>query len=310
MKHIIISVLLLHTFAYLYCSEYVFSPALYNAIVDEKKEPKPALLELLKETNCTHNFTIVSIAVATQSWLRPTGTERWEIKDNSIRMNNRLSHLFAELCLLQKVKPLHSSYDYAVFFGGSLADVRNRLAYLIELYNRGIQCKCLIVLTGARQLDTILENRASLLHNNRQDLPSKQGLHYKGILPTTEPEMIKFVFQQTYIPNRLHNIPCVFIDTPPQISANGSSIRPNTQDTIAYWLKKCNPYPGSVLAISNQPFVGYQNAVLRNSMPKKFSIETVGNEYLDNQSVANILDSLARWIYNENNIIHTQQAKY
>ena len=94
-------------------------------------------------------------------------------------------------------------------------------------------------------------------------------------------------------------IPIVFVDTPMQKTENNNLRRPNTRDTINEWLQKYNPHNGSILAISNQPFIGYQDAVLRNILPKGFSIETVGCENLENETTTIILDSLARWIYHE-----------
>jgi hypothetical protein len=84
-----------------------------------------------------------------------------------------------------------------------------------------------------------------------------------------------------------------------QQAQNGTLRRPNTQDTIDEWLRSYNPQPGSILALSNQPYIGYQDAVLRKALPKTFDVETVGNACSNNTKSTVIIDSLARWIYNE-----------
>jgi len=310
LNHIIMSILLFHIFTYTSCSESIFSSALFDAIINHENKPKPVLLELLKETHTAHTGTLPSIALATQSWLRPAGKERWEFQHNPIATNNHLPELFKNLCLMQRVEPSRISYDYAVLFGGTLDDVRNRLAYLIALSNKGITFNSLVILTGQRLLDTTLESHELLLNDKIEGLPSQKTWYFDGKFPTTEPEMIKFVFEQTDIPSAWNKTRCFFVDAPMQTTENGSFRRPNTQDTITQWLKECNPRPGSILALSNQPFVGYQNSVLRNTLPKTFTIETVGNAYANNESLATIFDTLARWIYNENQIAHNQQAKY
>jgi hypothetical protein len=54
--------------------------------------------------------------------------------------------------------------------------------------------------------------------------------------------------------------------------------------------------------------VGYQNRVLKNILPKQFTIETVGSAYAYNESIATIFDTLARWVYNENQ--NNRKANY
>ncbi len=74
--------------------------------------------------------------------------------------------------------------------------------------------------------------------------------------------------------------------------------RPTTGDTIKLWLTELAPQ-GKILAISNQPYVGYQHAVLKSFVPKELLVETVGPK----TAVVNsdiVVDNLARWLYQEN----------
>ncbi len=311
MNRLFIFTMLFTIFIHSYCSEPIRSKKLLSALVNQDNKPTVALLELLNEMRAHHTDSFPSIVQTTQLWLRPTEKERWEFKNDFIEIKKpRLLKLFENLCLIQKVEPSKKYYDYALLFGGTLDDVRNRLAYLITLWDNGIRFNSLVILTGQRLLNATLENHERLLNNQHKGLPSKNTWHFKENFPTSEPEMIKFVFEQTDIPRAWDTVSRIFIDTPPQETGSNSFRRPNTEDTIIQWLKECKPQPGSILAISNQPFIGYQNAVLRKNMPQKFAMETVGSAYQDNESTTTILDALVRWIYNENHVLHNQQAKY
>jgi hypothetical protein len=286
-----------------YCSEpqenIHTKPTLSQILINQDNKPTPDLLKILQETNINHDGTWQDILTQTQkTWLRPAGQERWENQTPLTCVCENLPTLFENLALVHEVKPLKLHYNYAVFLGATLETVRSRLAHLITLWNDGIRFDSIIVLAGKRQLDSTLESPESLLNNTCAQLPSKQNWQFNGQLPTTETEMIKFVFDQTNTPEKWSTIPCIFVDAPMQTAENGSLRRPNTQDTVDEWLKQNNPTPGSILSISNQPYIGYQDAVLRKALPKEFVIETVGTSCSDTKPTV-ILDSLARWIYNE-----------
>jgi hypothetical protein len=296
--NIFLFILIFQTYAYTHCSEPVTATQLSYALVDKNSQPTIPLLQFCEKTQCFHHNNLPSIAASVATLLRPIGKERWENQTQTLPDAEDL-RLFKELYLIQEIIPTQKSYDYAILFGGVLHDVRTRLAYLIGLWNKGISFNSLIILTGQRPLDQHIESKGLLSHNvvNRQ-------------LPTTEPEMIKFVFEQTDIPAELKKLPYIFVNAPIQQMQDGSFRRPNTEDTVIEWLRKHKPRPGSILAVSNQPFVGYQDAVLRKNLPPNFFGETVGPVYKNNESIATMHDTIARWIYNENLIVHNQRAKY
>jgi len=276
---------------------------LSEALINTHHNPTLALLKILEATNIKHDGTLSTIVTETQKgWLRTAGKERWENQSVFTLRNEISSQLLEDLFLTQIIEPSCKHYNYAILLGATVHAIRNRLTYLISLCNKGTHFDSIIVLTGKRPLDKNIENEQALLQNSSPAFPFKENWQLNGPLPQTETEMIKLVFDQTNLPVELNTIPLIFIDTPMQQKENGIT-RPNTQDTILEWIKLCNPSAGSILAISNQPFVGYQDAVLRSSLPKEFIIETVGNAYSANQNIATILDSLARWIYNENQYI-------
>ncbi len=186
--------------------------------------------------------------------------------------------------------------------------MRNRLSYLIKLWESRIRFDSIIVLTGQRPLYKTIENSELLLNDPLHLVKFKQNWNFQGQLPSTETDMIKFIFNQTETPQAWNSIPLIFVDTPLQKAESGEIRRPNTQDTVNEWLKQ-NPQPTSILAISNQPVIGYQDAVLRRSFPPDFKIETVGDRDSKNRGISTILDSLARWIYNEVLLVEERDIK-
>lgn len=82
----------------------------------------------------------------------------------------------------------------------------------------------------------------------------------------------------------------------------GSSVkRPNTEDTLVAWLKVA-PEPCKALFVSDQPFCGYQFAVIKTNLPNTFLFDLVGQgvDATSHPAAAAItLDTVARWIYQE-----------
>jgi len=273
---------------------------LSDTIVNKHYQPTSTLLTLLKATNIKHDGTLQSIFTETQKyWLRPAGKERWETQTFFTVNHNNPSELFKELYLIQEIKPSNQHYNHVILLGSTVTSIRIRLSYLINTWNNGIRFDSINILAGQRPLDKTIESPEVLLNNTCQTLPFKQNWQLNGQLPSTETEMIKLVFDQADLPAEWNNIAINFVDTPMQQTENGILRRPSTLDTIMEWVKLYNPKNGSILALSNQPYIGYQDSVLRNFLPKNFTVETVGSDCINNQNIATILDSLARWIYNE-----------
>jgi hypothetical protein len=75
--------------------------------------------------------------------------------------------------------------------------------------------------------------------------------------------------------------------------------RATTGDTIIDWLAT-SPAHGDCLFISNQPYVGYQDSVMRTYIPHSFgSLETCGPQASNTTRNSDILDDLARFLYQE-----------
>ncbi|MGE0009772.1 MAG: hypothetical protein AB7F19_04460 [Candidatus Babeliales bacterium] len=260
----------------------------------------PALNEILKITNVQHDGTLDSVVQATQqAWLRKPGVERWQIEQKFDELKPQLEPYFKELHIFDEIKPTQKEYNDVIILGATLSSMRTRLQYALDLWNKGIRFKQLIFLVGQRPLDAQKESLVELFDRSNTQLPIRNDWQEPSVAPTTETEAAKMIVDQANLPKEFkESVQMFFIDTPMQQAADGNTRRPNTGDTIKLWLKEMNPQ-GTILAISNQPYVGYQHAVIKTAVPKELKIETVGPK----TTVINVdvfLDNLARWLYQEN----------
>lgn len=267
----------------------------------------PALKRILEITNVEHTGTLDSVVQATQqAWLRKPGVERWQMDKKFQDLHDQLEPLFRKLHMLDEVKPTKKTYEDAIILGATVSIMRERLAYALELWQRGIRFNSLIFLVGQRPLDPEKESAEVLYNRGNKFLPIRADWQEPNVMPTTETEMARMVYDQAVLPAGFKEAVKVhFIDTPMQLAADGGTRRPNTGDTIKLWLKEM-PQVGSVLAVSNQPYVGYQHAVLKTAVPQNLDIETVGPKAANELNVDVLLDNLARWLYQEN-VLHKQK---
>ena len=274
---------------------------LCDTIFDKNYQPTPALLELLSFLDIPHDNTIASIVTATQreqplGLLRANNKERWELQhlyDTNKQM--KMITYCKQLHVIHGIKPTKKHYNYVLIFGATIHSVRFRLAYLIKLWHEGVRWNSLVILTGQRKLDSRVETERDYCNRNNNVLEIQNSWHLTQI-PQTEFDMIKMVLNQSVLPSEWNTIPCIIIDTPMQLKNNGPQ-RPTTEDTIKRWITT-QPIPGSILAISSQPFIGYQDKALHTYIPETFSPETVGPSMYESCTTEVLLDALARWLYN------------
>lgn len=226
------------------------------------------------------------IEITQKEWLRKSGTERSELTGLHEDKLDLLMPYFIKLDLFSKINPTKDSYDYAIILGSLTEDVIDRIVFL-EQCIKNINIKQLVVLSGMRLLT---DQEKSLLKENYN---IDYNLEY-------ETDMILFILQKTNLASSLKLLPLTVVNT----LTDHPEKRPTTNDTIDYWLKKFNPKTGTCLAVSSNPYIGYQESALKSILPKEFAVEVVGDIdkdlKLSNTKVALILDSLARWIYQEN----------
>jgi hypothetical protein len=278
-----------------------------SAMMDKKKENiqsdllSPALFNLLEVTGIKHDGTLTSIVAETQkAWLRRPGTERWNMEDNFEALKPQIMPLLKELGFLDEALPPKYHYKYALILGSTVSGMRKRISYLLELYKRGMRFANLVFLVGARPLDPIKESPDILYKRDNQYLPFRPGWKQPVTPAQTETEVAHMIFDQAELPAYFKDsVKIHFVDTPMQKNDNGTLRRPNTGDTVNHWLKQ-GIEPGTVLAISNQPYVRYQEAVLKTYLPSSFTVETAGRPKASGKfRVGVVLDTLARWLYQE-----------
>lgn len=222
------------------------------SLKSENGELKPALKELLALFDVPKDLSDGELTLYLQQhWLQPN-KERWEMDKRHEDKRDQVFPLLKELQCINTVRAQESRYDYALVLGATGKAMQRRLDFLYEEWQRGVRFDKIILLTGARDLDPKIEN-------------FPEGLK-------TETDL----FLHLYTLHPIYGlVPYEVIDAPKRILDDGTLGRPITVSTVLEWLKT-DPEPGSCLAVSTQPFVGSQEAVLRCLLPCSFKVEAIG----------------------------------
>jgi len=218
------------------------------------------------------------IAETQKQWLRPPNKERWEVVDNFSEESHRFILEWAEKeQFFAAWRPLYKQYDQAIILGATIGRMQTRLNYLKTLWSEGIRFSKVVWLTGDRPLDPRVE-------------PVTEPC-------TTESDAARLLWEETDLPPDMHALPITFI-TVPMKQLNGRAVRPNTADTVIAW-RDTHPAPCTLVVVSNQPYCGYQFAVIKALLPDAYSFDLVGPATYTT-AASTILDTVARWIYQEN----------
>ena len=242
-----------------------------------------------------------------KNFLRPKMFERWYDYDlGSILPIDAFPNIVTacrNLGMLDNVLPSKTSYDCVILFGsntvtmGKICDfVKNELGNVLK---NNHETK-IFFLTGDRPLDARVD--------------SKQIVKYltKRGIPATETEAAKLIWKK----NMGKRLKCTFVSVSfNEVNKNNGELkRPNTRDTVKKLLANYSISACDILAISINPFIPYQDNVLRNVLIEQGfftdggTLETVGytsNEklpsmVLDQRHVINILlDTIARCAFEE-----------
>ena len=257
-----------------------------SPIQDRKIDPS-ALAELGTALNISKDADIIE--ETQRRWLRAPNQERWEMAELSPDQKLFVLNWAAEQGLFAPWKPFYKTYDKALILGATTSQMQKRLDYLRQLWNEGIRFSEVVWLTGDRPLDIRVDGLTDRCSN--------------------ESEAARILWEETDLPEDMRALPAIFIAVPMKIE--GSSLkRPNTKDTMIVWLNTA-PQPCTALFVSSQPFCGYQFAVIKESLPSLFLFDLVGqgaDPTSHPAAAAIILDSVARWIYQESLIVKSKEA--
>jgi hypothetical protein len=213
------------------------------------------------------------------SWRRNPTVERWEmvadLSDDCAKAIRKICQ--EDLRLEQRVLPQHKAYAGVLFLGTTLKGARSRLRFLNDLVDKTkLRFKKIYILTGDRDLDErVGETEADLLNANNSIIPVSSEWVKPAVAPCNERDMLVLVFEQSQNQNlRDKKQHVIYAEKRP------NKRRAETGDTIEEWLKM-NPKRGHYIAISNQPFVLYQqlviNRVLLRNRRTDISVEVIGD---------------------------------
>jgi len=219
------------------------------------------------------------------NWLGDTRKERWESDSLKPQLSLYEAESILQICQdmlsLNAKKYPHSNPQAILFLGSTLLGVRERLAYLNELYDHQQLSPTIpiYILTGERSLDpSIGETKEKLLDSKNGVISFRSDYQPKDISVDDEGEMISQVFSQSRHKD-LHEDRLRLV-----YSSKGTGRRATTESTLVQWLKEYVPPSGTYLAISNQPYVFYQesviNRVLQQQGRKDICVHVVGPQEL------------------------------
>ncbi len=211
-------------------------------------------------------------------WPRQPNQERWEMKELSIEQKQLVLNWATKQGLFSPWKPACKKYDKALILGATTSRMQMRLNYLKTLWEEGVRFEEIVWLTGDRPLDKRVDELTDRCN--------------------TESEAAHIIWEETSLPDEMSSLPVLFVAVPMKEGGR----RPNTEDTLLAFLKTA-PEPCKTLFVSDQPFCGYQFAVIHATLPNAFLFDLVG-QGVDSSShpaaAAMTLDAIARWIYQEN----------
>lgn len=280
-------------------------PTIENfAIVNPEGKPNSTILQMMDVLELPHNGTLKNIVDITQEKFfqkHPDGQrkERWEIDEVIPRLREQALPILDKLGMLKEFFPSERKYDSVLMLGATLTSVRKRLSYLGDLWENSIRFDKIVFLGGERALEPTKENPTVLFDSNNKDLLVRNDWQIPEKIPTTELEMMQMVWDQAKLPSSMKKIKTEWIDAPLKPNpVGGKPLRPTTEDTLKIWLRN-NQTAQKILAISNNPHIGYQQSVLKTYLPKDFEIETVGSAASPESSLAFYLGEMTRWLYQE-----------
>lgn len=268
--------------------------------------------------------------IAQREFLRKPGQERWEMAPSKYEDRKKLLFpILDKIGVIKEVCPSSCSYDYILVNGAVLSRMRSRLQYLDKIWvsfsEKTKEHVKLVFLTGDRDLDSRCESPAILVKQKNSSVPFREGWIPPRILPKNEGELAIMLWDQIIeneeLRTKINKGDILFVNTP---RIGEPPRRPQTRDAIHYWINSWKNLPfysyeykefwsrihkapnkARYLAISNNPFILYQQEVVEKSLKKEnllgegAFIETVGPAAPLNTSIAVHLDNIARTLYEE-----------
>lgn len=259
----------------------------------EGGKPNPALVELAKRQKLEVKDDItahVLSALLQSTWLRK---EEHQYLVRGGMPNEDELELLRDLSLVDSFAAAPITFQGVLLLGATIVAVRKRLVYLLKESRRRVRFGIVYLLGGARPLDKDKESPSVLCAP--AELPFLPGWVWTEDLPTTEAEMMEFVWQQIELPSQWKH---VLINTPLQPMADGKTRHPNVTDTVRQWLTTM-PEAGAYLVISSQPFVQRHTLNVEALLPENIWVQGVGYAASPTTPLKTFLDEAARLLHEE-----------
>ena len=247
--------------------------------IQERQIDPVALSQLTSALGIPEDADLIS--ATQQRWLRHVGQERWEMAELSPSQRAFVLQWAEDQALFAPWTPFYKTYDKALILGATTSHMQKRLDYLRQLWEAGVHFNEIVWLTGDRPLDSRVDGLTPRCKN--------------------ESEAAHIIWEEANLPEGMRALTVTFVAVPMMKGEGSSSKRPNTEDTLVAWLQTA-PQPCTALFVSDQPFCGYQFAVIKATLPDAFAFDVVGPGATSTKhpaAAAIILDSIARWIYQD-----------
>lgn len=289
------------------------------------------VLNKLKYNNLSEQINSIN-DILQANFARKT-VERQENIDSSIMQETReiaLTH-FEILNLINEISPKYSHYNHALVFGGSEKSFEARVSYLKDLLNN-IKIDNIDLLGATRKLWPKIDNMPGedvslkLVHKelinfnanvtiddvaNKFNQIAQDGVNkgesltqiresiytdsfFANITWPTEYDLAHELANK-YFDSEIYNVKIY------NATSNDKAKRPTSVDNIRGWyFENKDQNIDKILAISTQPFIGYQSNIIRNIFDKNLFEKTdFSAPQLDktNIKLCNLYDALASEIY-------------
>ncbi len=297
----------------------------YQSLITSKGAPSPLLRELFQALNLSSENIIEMNTIAQNEFLRKPGEERWNMKEVPHEKEKMLP-ILEKLGVIHEVLPssqMYESVDYIFIHGARVSRMQDRVKFFLtkvwpELSEQTKKRVKVVFLSGDRKLDAALHEKEDLFNPDSSKVHLRADWKKPSTLIETENDAARIIWDQM-VSDKFLRDKILFV---PALQTQEGK-RPTTKDTIKQWLNSFhtfhkNPnslspeyrsfwkdapdlYKSRILAISNNPFIPYQDQVFKNTLAKEgfehASLETVGPEADPETLIAVHLDNIARWLY-------------
>ena len=189
---------------------------------------------------------------------RTSNQERWEVAHRDWIVDpakiSKIRKALENLGLTKAVYPQSSAATYLAILGSTYHSMENRIAFAEKELREGrLKVERLILLTGERYAK--LDSGEQSIDGSPQMLASIAKEKGKPVEKLTEADLFEHLIAHSPLSKKL---PVTVIDVP-----RGKFRRATTETTVKALVEWLKGREGTITFISNQPYVDYQEAIIR-----------------------------------------------